>query len=409
MRAGDAARPPSRSVLIRLLIVTALIAASGCSAYGAPSASDAEAGLPSADEAADRYRSLDTVSATVTTVQERNDDGTVTTVTRKRKRIEPWAYHERVLAVNRTDGARGPLVAEGGFVIANGSTLTFYDPASDRLNRISVRGGNGSAESPYPRLVGAARSGRSVTHPTLTPGVSPLPAVPVEGDSERNGSTPYREGNVTVTYAGTETIDGRQTYRLELTPVSPEMSLRSQTLWLDTQYLYPLKRHTKFDAHGDSYEYTITHRDVVFNPTFDAGTFRLDPDEVPNGTDRARFSNYDSRAAMAAAVELPVPALSASTEFEFDSASYRSTDPEFATIRYERPGSDGELRLFVFGTTRESTAGTPVQIGEYEARRTRTNGTTAITWTTDEHTFRVSGHVDNATLSRVARSVVETL
>ncbi len=45
---------------------------------------------------------------------------------------------------------------------------------------------------------------------------------------------------MTVLYNGTESIDGREAYRLELAPASEDMSLRSQTLWLDTESLFPI-------------------------------------------------------------------------------------------------------------------------------------------------------------------------
>lgn len=404
MREGDDERRWDRSHLARLLVAAVLVAASGCSALGAVPDSDGE--LPSRQEAADRYASLDTVSATVTTVQERNDT-TTTTVTRKRQRLEPWAYRSRVLSVNRSEDARAPLVSEGGFVVVNESTFTYYDPASERFSRAEIGGSDDSDESPYLRLVAAAQTGDSVARPTATPGVPSLPQVPVDG-SDGNGSASYREGTVTVVYTGTETVDGRETYRLELTPDAPNMSLQSETVWLDSEYFYPLKRHTEFVAYGTDYEFTTTYRNVTFNPTFDPGIFRVDPEEVPDDAREVRFDNYDSASAMADAVDLPVPDPAVPEGFELESASYRSTDPEFASLRYERPDSEAGIRVFVFGEATEVTSGTPVQVGTHRARRTQMDGTTAISWTADGHTYRVSGAVGNETLVGVARSVART-
>ncbi len=243
----------------------------------------------------------------------------------------------------------------------------------------------------------------------MTPGVSSLPRVPVDGggDSGENGSTSYREGNVTVACAGTETVDGRQTYRLEVTPTSTAMSLRSQTLWLDAEYLYPIKQHTEFTAHGDRYEYTVTYRNVTFNPTLEPDIFRLGPDEVPESARRVQSESYESAAAMAEAITFPVPEPTVPEGFEFESASYRSTDPEFAALRYERPNAEADITVSVFGTVSNDTSGTPVQIGPHEARRVRSNGTTAIEWVADGYTYRVSGRVDADTLVRVARSVAD--
>jgi len=396
---------PIRSQALLALAATALLVASGCSALGAVPAADEE--LPSRQEAADRYASLDAVSATVTTVQERNDTVS-TTVTRKRQRLEPWAYRSRVLSVNRSEGARPPLVAEGGFVVVNESTFTYYDPASERFSRADINGNDGGEDGPpYPRLIGAARTGDSVKRPTVTPGVSSLPKVPVEG-SDGNGSAAYREGTVTVTYAGTETVDGRETYRLELTPAASNMSLQSGTLWLDTEYLYPLKRHTEFVTRGVDYEYTTTYRNVTFNPALDPGIFRVDPEEVPDDARDVRIDSYDSASAMDEAVELPVPDPSVPPGFELESASYRPADPEVASLRYERSDSGARIRVFVSGEAAETTAGTPIQVGSHEARRSRTNGTTTVSWTTGGNTYYVSGTVGNETVVDVARSVAAT-
>jgi outer membrane lipoprotein-sorting protein len=405
MRERDDVRRRYRSHLLRVLAVAVLVAASGCGALGAAPGAGGE--LPSRQEAADRYASLDTVSATVTTVQERNDT-TTTTVTRKRQRLEPWAYRSRVLSVNRSEDARPPLVSEGGFVVVNETTFTYYDPASERLSRAEIEGSDGSDESPYLRFVAAAKTGDSVARPTATPGIPSLPQIPVDG-SDGNGSASYREGTVTVAYAGTETVDGREAYRLELTPSAPNMSLQSETVWLDSEYLYPLKWHTEFVAYGTDYEYTTTYRNVTFNPTFESGIFRVDPEEVPDGVREVRSDNYDSASAMAEAIDLPVPDPSVPERFELESASYQSTDPEFASLRYERPDSEAVIRLFVFGDTSDVTSGTPVQIGSHEARRLRTNGTTTISWTADGHTYQVSGTVGNDTLVGVARSVAKSV
>jgi outer membrane lipoprotein-sorting protein len=407
MSGPDDGRPAIRSRLLPILVVAALLAASGCSTYGAPS--EADSALPSQAEAADRYASLETLNATVTTVQTRNNN-TMTTVAQKRLRLDPWAYRDRVLAVQRTEGAREPLVSEGGFVVVNESRFVYFDPASEQVTRATIRGSTDSEESPFPRLVNAARSGQPVTRPTTTPGVSSLPRVPVESGSEEdgNGSTSYREGTVSVTYTGTEMVDGRAAYRLELTPNSAEMSLESQTLWLDTEYLYPVKRHTRFTAHGDDYEYTVTFRNVTFNPSFEPGTFRVSADDVPASASEVQFREYDSAAAMADAVDVPVPEPTVPEGFSLESATHRTANPELVSLRYERPNGDDTIRIFVFGSATNDTSGTPVEIGPYEARRSQTNDTTSIEWVADGYTFRVEGQVDVDTLTRVARSVVDT-
>ncbi|WP_199722343.1 hypothetical protein [Haloarcula sp. Atlit-120R] len=395
--------------VVRVVVVVILVTASGCSAIGSSSSGSAE--LPSEAEATERYASLDTVNATVTTVRTRNDK-TTTIVTQKRERVRSFAYFERVISVTKTKETRPPRVGEGGFIIANGSRLVSYDPESNELHRMSFQTTDSATETTYPELLAAAKSNRPVSQPTSTPGISPLPVVPREDESGENSSAAYRGGNVTVVYNGTETIAGRETYRLEIAPANEDMSLRSQTLWLDTEFLFPIKRQTSFVANGDDYEYLVTYRNVTFNPTFEPGTFQLDPQEVPDDAQQVQFNTYESRAALADAASLPVPNPNMPAEFELDVASHRSTDPEVAMLRYESTSTDTHYRIGILNGTRNTTTGTPVQVGEYEARQTQTNRTVRISWSVNRTTYYVSRFpadtADDSTLLRVARSVART-
>ncbi|WP_229380471.1 hypothetical protein [Haloarcula marismortui] len=159
-----------------------LVTASGCSAIGSLSSENEE--LPSEDEAIDRYASVNAVNATVTTVQTRNNK-TATIVTQKRERVGSFAYFERVMSVNRAEEMRQPRVGEGGFIIANGSTLVSYDPESNELHRMSFQTDNSSTEATYPELLAAAKNNRPVPQPTATPGISPLPVVPQKTSLEK--------------------------------------------------------------------------------------------------------------------------------------------------------------------------------------------------------------------------------
>ncbi|WP_199725564.1 hypothetical protein [Haloarcula sp. Atlit-7R] len=405
----SAGTPFSVRGLVHVLVIVALITVSGCSAIRISSSGDE--GLPSEDEAADRYATLDTVNATVTTVRTRNEK-TTTIVTQKRERVHSFAYFERVISVTRAEETRPPRVGEDGFIIANGSTLVSYDPESNELHRMSLQTNDSATETTHPELLAAAKNNRPVSQSTPTPGISPLPVVPQKDESGENSSSAYRGGNVTVVYNGTETVDGRKTYRLELTPVSERISLQSQTLWLDSEYLFPIKRHTEFVANGDAYEYTVTYQNITFNPTFEPGTFQLESQEVPDGAQQIQFNTYESRAALANAASLPVPNPDIPAGFELAVASHRSTDPEVAMLRYESTSNDTHYRIGILNGTQNTTTGTPVEVGEYEARRTQTNRTVRISWSVNGTTYYLSRFpadtADDSTLLRIARSVADT-
>jgi hypothetical protein len=234
--------------------------------------------------------------------------------------------------------------------------------------------------------------------------------VPNASEGE-NASTTYRDHRVTVAYNGTETVDGRETYRLEVDPVSPNASLKDQTVWLDTEYLYPLAHRVEFVAAGDRYEYHTTYRNVTFNPSLSADTFELDRSALPEDVEVTVFRAYETRDGLAANVSLPVPDPELPEGYALDRANHRDADPEVATLSYKKRDDERPIRIWVIeeNGTDSTASNETVRVGAYNATLNEYGEVTSLEWYADGYGYSVSGPVDTETLTRIARSVAESV
>jgi outer membrane lipoprotein-sorting protein len=396
--------PPTHRAIAVCLVVLLAVSLSGCAGLTRVASPQSQPPLPGAEEAAERRASLETLSATVRTVQH-TEEGTVTTVKRVNHRLDPLGYRSRTRSVqsNSTDRV---YATEGHLTVSNETTTALYRPDEQSVSYI-VRADTTRGDV-YLDILAAARGNETISQPT--PGVPSLPRVPRDDDAESNSSTSYRDQLVRVQYNGTETVDDRRTYRLEVDPVSPNASLKDQTLWLDTAYLYPLKRHVEFVAYGDRYEYRTTYRNVTFNPTFPPGTFRLDRERLPPDVEETWFRSYESRSAVVANVDMPVPDPFVPDGYELEGANHRSGGPEMLTLTYERRGDERPIRIVVVDETRphEHDGNGTVEIGGHTAQLGHHDGINHVGWSADGYAYTVQGPVDNGTLVRIARSVATT-
>jgi hypothetical protein len=299
---------------------------------------------------------------------------------------------------------------EGHLTVSNETTTVLYRPDERSVSYI-VRADT-EREDVYLDILAAARGNETIPRPT--PGVPSLPRVPRSDDASGNGSTSYRDQLVRVRYNGTETVADRRTYRLEVDPVSPNASLKDQTLWLDTAVLYPLKHHVEFVAHGDRYEYVTTYRNVTVNPDLPPGTFSFDRGRLPPDVEETWNWGYDSLSAVATNVSMPVPNASVPEGYELERANHHSGDTELLMLTYERHGDERPIRIAVSDETRTHGNGSAaagdetVEIGGHTAQLGRHDGINHVGWSTAEYAYTVQGPVDNGTLVRIARSVAAT-
>ena len=402
MAAADADDTASlRTAALALLVVAPALLA-GCSLL--QSSGETQPQLPSGEEAADRYENLTALSATMVTEMDLGN-GENRSVTRIKTRLGTDQLRMQVLEPEARAGMR---------TVSNGSVTYQYDPDEDSLLTIENSGTqvDRSRADRLAALFSALNDGSTETVQRPTPGVSPLPVVPATPEAvvaaSTNGSVEWNTGNVTARYVGTETVGGRSTYVVELTPVDPESVIQGSTVWLDTEYLYPLQRHQRLALDNRTVEYTQTYRNVTFNPEFSPDTFEFDPERVPvDERTELESRQFDSREALVAATNVSVPEPDVPEDFRFEGGSwYRNGDRESISLRYTN-GTDS-LYVSVDNATygNLSFEGREVVVGNRTALVTSFGETNSLAVATEERRYSVSGTVSNATLARVAESIL---
>ena len=408
MTASSSPDPLAARAVSVVFVLLLVVSSAGCT--GLVGVTDTDPELPDRAEARERTESLETLTATVTTV--RRVDGTTTrTVAENTQRFDPIGFRSRVVSVEPANETRTTV---GDLTVTNASGTALYSPERGTLSYLTGPGNrntNDSQESPYVDMIVAARTDEAIPRPT--PGVPSLPRAPRSSASDdENASATSREHRVTVAYNGTETVDGRETYRLEVDPVSPTASLKDQTVWLDTEYLYPIEQRVEFVAFGDRYEYRTIHRNVTFNPSLPPDTFELDPAELPGDVTVTTFRSYESRTALAENVSMPVPDPDLPDGYELTRTTHRSDDPELVSLTYNVRDDEQPIRLSVIRLGADVDPrprnGT-VRVGEQNATLSEFDGEPELRWRADGYAYSVSGPVDEATLTRIARSVAESV
>ena len=395
----------SRTLTIALVLLL-VVSSAGCADL--TGVTDADDELPDRATAMERTESLETLSATVTTVR-RVDGETTSSVAENTQRVDPIGFRSRIVSV---DGPNETRTSVGALTVSNASGTALYRPGQNTLTYLvgpsNRDGSNGAQTSPYVDIIVAARTNDTISRPT--PGVPALPRVP-NSSNDDNASATSRNHRVTVAYNGTETVDGRETYRLEVDPVSPNASLKDQTVWLDTEYLYPLEQRVEFIVDGDRYEYHTIHRNVTFNLKLSPDTFELNRTELPDDIEVTAFHAYETRSGLAANVSMPVPDPKLPDGYTLDGATYRSSDPDVVALSYKARDDERPIRIWVVeeNGTSITASNETVRVGEYDATVSEYGDVTRLGWYADGYSYSVSGPVDAETLTRIARSVAESV
>ncbi|MDS0260300.1 outer membrane lipoprotein carrier protein LolA [Haloarcula sp. S1CR25-12] len=343
----------------------------------------------------ERYQSLDGIEATRTTVIERN--GTVQSRT---------AYDATTVP---TTGERRLRLSSGtsryDLRVSNGSVLWLHDEDRAVVTRIRLSGPSpttGTADRVQRLLVRANLTATSAASDTR-PAVEPLPVVPE--DTSPGG--PGLDTEYTVRYGGNETVDGRETYVVHVTP-GPNQSEAGyrQTLWIDTEWFYPLKRQTTWRDDGTRTELTTTYTDVTFNPDIPAGTFtpEIGPNTTVEPTDAPETQVYRRPSALRANTTVPVPEPTVPPSYELAYATHTDGSVQGVGLRYVNQTSWITVSKYNF-TYPVPDGGERRYIDGRPALLTR-GSTVTLSWNcgTYRYTLRGSG-VTADLLVAVARSV----
>lgn len=394
-------RLPVPSVLVVLLVLCVPLA--GCGGVLV-----ADASPPDGGTAAERYRAIDTVEATVVTTVE-NESGTTTRRAELVRRPSTGESRRETVA---------PAADRGDLVVSNGSMTWMYDESAGNVTRIDASGvesGAGGYAEYLSRLFDAVHANDSTGGDV---GISPLPVVP--GTDRPAPATNGTVGRFDVSYEGTAEVDGRTAHVLELTPhttTDDGFAVENQTLYLDTEHLYPLRQRMSYRFDGNRTRVTVTHRNVSFDGDAAADRFTFDPpanatvDEVP----LPETTRYDSVGALRANTTLDVPSPDLPDGFALKSATHTvGTDRPFSgvTLSY----SNGSASVFVatynrtdpFGEVTGPSDGEAVRLGDRNATYGEYGTAKSVTWSCREADMRYSVSTDALSrdaLLEIARSL----
>jgi len=393
MSAGDVftGTPSGRRRYLVVLALVAVVALAGCSlVFGGD---DPSPSLPSGDEAAEQYLSLDGFEATVHYEYSDQENR------RAHIRVDPDDARSRVeyLAPDRI---------AGNVQVYNGSSVVRYNATDNEYVRIdteNLRNFEDGAER-IKLAVDAARSEGTTTVDRPPAGGAPLPKVP-RGNSD--GGTTNR--SFEVSYDGTETVAGREAYVISYEAVGTvENGIVNQTVWMDTEHFFTLKstQVTRYDGERSTFTFRLSN--VTVDPGFTAADFRFDPPEgaTLNESESYDVTGYDSREAVAEAASISVPTPAVPNGFSLSRASH-IVGADFTAVQLQY--QTGNSRLFVTKTFEANytnlTDGERVSVGS-QTGRYRSSGTSAlVVWECDGAIYTVAGGVQKAMLLDVARSV----
>ncbi len=383
-----------RSTLVAAA-VAALLVTSGCAGIDA-FAGDAES--PPDGDVVRRFASLETVEASqVTSV----DAGDGVNETRAHVRIDltgdRYRQYQRVVS---------PESRAGDITVFNETGSILYDADENTVTRVPWTGRNAEwNQSAYlARIVEAAREDE-VAEPS--DGVSPLPVVPATGTGP---SIPENaiEG-FEVEYLGTETVADRTAYGFELTAVSEAALTGNQTLWLDSEYYYPLKTSRQFDYGNRTIETTARLTNVTFNGALPEDAFGFDaPENATVETLNVSSETFDSPSALRERANFTVPEPEVPEGYEFDQAQFLGGNTTQASLEYV--DGDGErltvTKMAYVSNTSNGLSGEAVTVAGQEGEYVTTSRAKLVLWSCGDTQYSVvATDLDEEAVLDVAESV----
>jgi outer membrane lipoprotein-sorting protein len=297
--------------------------------------------------------------------------------------------------------------------VSNDSMLWLYDRDTETVKRLSLE--RTAATSRLDRVVRLVSqlnmSNDSVTESSTDDvGISPLPVVPAGSQSQQTVGPAQTQGSYTVTSEGTEPVDGRSAVVVELSQtssVSEPVANFTQTLWLDSEWYYPLKQRTAWTQGGQRRTITTTYRNVTFNPDLDAGAFVFDP--PPNATvetpDTPDQQQYDSVAALRADAALSVPSPAVPDSFALASATRTTGRIDSIGLRYVNSSSVLTVAKLV-PSIEPRTDGETLTVAGRRATYRNLGPRQVITWTCNGVQYKIGGrNLSQERLVDIAHSV----
>lgn len=237
-------------------------------------------------------------------------------------------------------------------------------------------------------------------------------------------------------YAGTEVVEGRETYVVELEPPDDETvdlsldlqvgdaettmdfqqfqnetwSLAKETWWIDVETRYPIKQRIEWaDRDGTIVASTTrVYEDLEVGVEFDDDRFEFDPPAETEVTEptRPNSDRYDTREAAADAVSFPLPDPELSAEYELVNVMVQNRgNVTSAVLLY----FDGNTSISIGVRDGDPITGendvVATNVGEIGGTIVAHDGRPFISWGCGELAYRVHGPPDVDTLVGTAESV----
>lgn len=308
---------------------------------------------------------------------------------------------------------------DGNVVVANGSRLWVYNASREVVRTQSYERGQGGSVrmDTFLRQVfdAVAENGTQTVASPPTVGMGPAPSVPVRDEGHarvRNATTTVE--NYTATYRGTETVDGRETYVVELAPdgdvpaVASDLRIR---YYLDAERLFPVKVVQSMTVNDEEFRIVTEYTDVEYDPGIPDSRFRFDPPEDAAVVDLDESQAvYDSRAAAAANVSMAVPDPDVPAGYELVRVGVLRGEITTVTVYY-RDANGSVLYVSEHSEPRSTGAAEkePVRIAGREGNYVGTDALGAVVWTcSDGNQYAVvsaDGSLSKSMLVAVARSI----
>ncbi|MDS0220164.1 outer membrane lipoprotein carrier protein LolA [Haloarcula sp. S1AR25-5A] len=327
-----------------------------------------------------RYEAIAGVNATQTTTITRN--GTVTSRTTYDAALRPGTQKKRLAVLNST-------ARRYDLRVSNGSTLWLYNQDRASATRISLSGAGSDRGARLGRLFARLNMSTAADDTSEPQSVEPLPVVP-QSERQPAGVSGDTAGSLTVSYGGTETVDGREAYVVHVAPAN-DTAAYEQTIWVDTERFFPVKKRTAWTTDGERTVVTTTYTNVsydtgvsedVFIPNFPDNTTVT----VPEGPET---QTYESVSALDADTDIRVPTPDIPPGYELTDATQTRGQIHSVGLRYANRTS-----LFTISKYNRTTDGpeqnTTVTIDGRPAVVSR-DLTPSVSWNCENYRYTIRG------------------
>lgn len=394
--AGDT-RSTGLGVLALAVLVATLLA--GCSLVpGGASTPD----VPSGDEAAEAYGSIDSLSATVERSIRRPNE---TTETELELLVRPQENKLRSKTL-------APPARAGNVEVSNGTVIWRYNASTNTVQRQRYSGPNRITvfDEQLRYLFDRLSGEETAESPGSDLGVSPLPVVPTGGSDLPSVSL----ANASLSYGGIEDVGDHRAHVVHIRANGSDVRRLNQTLWLEREHFYPIKVRSRAGTGTDRITFRLRVRDLGFDVDVSEDRFRFDPPR--NATVRdvgsVSLSSYGSRAALERNASMSLPDPDLPLQFELlgaytarqvtDNGTFTSIELVYTqgvkTISLVKQRPPGTLTNATRGVDAER-----VSIGESEGHYLP--GQSVVFWTCEGSLYQITGGLSKERLLAIADSM----